>query len=349
MSIGFCQADADPCVYIKEKSGLIILAVYVDDLIIASESENELHDLKKHFASQFKMKDMGELHYCLGVTIEQDHANDCIWMHQQQYVHRILNRYGLGEAKMYATPIDTCTHLKKRDNNLEEGVDPLTYQSKVGSLMYVAVATRPDISYAVGLVSKYNSNPSRAHPNAVKRIFQYLKFTSDYSLRLRKSDDELIAYSDTDWAGDKNDRHSTSGYVFMLASGSISWSGRKQAVVALSAAEAEYIALSSPTQEIIWLRRLLTDLHSKPHGPTELKEDNQGAIAIAKNPVTHNRTKHIDIRYHFVRENVHDNVVNMTYCPSVSMIAAILTKLIPRVKFEQFRTAMGVAKLCDVS
>ena len=168
--------------------------------------------------------------------------------------------------------------------------------------MYVAVATRPDISYAVGLVSKYNSNPSRVHANAVKRIFQYLKFLSDYSLRLRKCDDELIAYSDADWAGDKNDRHSTSGNVFMLASGSISWSSRKQAVVALSTAEAEYIALSSATQEIMWLRRLLTDLHSKPYGPTELKEDNQGAIAIAKNPVTHNRTKHIDIRHHFVRE-----------------------------------------------
>ena len=111
ISIGFCQADADPCVYVKEKRGLIILAVYVDDLIIASESENELHDLKKHFASQFKMKDTGELHYCLDVTIEQDHANDCIWMHQQQYVHRILDRYGLCEAKMYATPMDICTHL----------------------------------------------------------------------------------------------------------------------------------------------------------------------------------------------------------------------------------------------
>ena len=136
----------------------------------------------------------------------------------------------------------------------------------------------------------------------------------------------------------------------MLASGSISWSSRKQAVVALSTAEAEYIALSSATQEIIWLRRLLTDLHSKPQGPTELKEDNQGAIAIAKNPFTHNRTKHIDIRYHFVRENVHDNVVNITYCSFVSMIADILTKVImPRVNFEQFRTAMGVVKLCDVS
>ena len=118
--------------------------------------------------------------------------------------------YGLGETRMYATPMETCIHLKKRDNDLEEGVDALTYQSKVGSLMYVAVATRPDISYAVGLVSKYNSNPSRAQANAVKRIFQYLKFTSDYSLRLRKSDDELTAYSDADWAGDKNDGHSYS-------------------------------------------------------------------------------------------------------------------------------------------
>ena len=123
--------------------------------------------------------------------------------------------------------------------------------------MYVAAATRPDISYAVDLVSKYNGNPSRDHANAVKRIFQYLKFTSDYSLRLKKSDDELIAYSDADWTGDKNDRHSTSGNVFTLASGSVSWSGRKQAAVALSTAEAEYIALSSATQEIIWFETFI--------------------------------------------------------------------------------------------
>ena len=175
----------------------------------------------------------------------------------------------------------------------------ISYQSIVGSLLYAAIATRPDIAQAVGVVSKFCANPTQSHFTAAKRILRYLKGTVSLGLSYKKcADGILTGYSDADWAGDVDDRHSTSGNVFSLARGAVSWLSKKQATVALSTAEAEYVALSTATQEAIWLRRLLTDVGEPLEEPIVIHEDNQGAIAMAKNPVGHARTKHIDIRYH---------------------------------------------------
>jgi len=177
----------------------------------------------------------------------------------------------------------------------------------------------------------------------VKRILRYLKGTADLALKYQKSGDEmLLAYSDADWAGDVDDRHSTTGNVFMMAGGAVSWLSKKPATVALSTAEAEYIALSSITQEAVWIRRLLSDINSVLVGPTVIMEDNQGAIAIANNPVAHSRTKHIDIRYHFVREAVLNKTVELRYCPTEFMIADILTKSLSRERFETLRCVIGI-------
>ncbi len=208
------------------------------------------------------------------------------------------------------------------------------------SLMYAATATRPDISFAVGVLSKFNSKPSEAHLTAAKRVIRYLKGTTDIALRYSKTvDGNLTGYSDADWAGDLDDRHSTTGNLFMMAGGAISWASKKQATVALSTAEAEYVALSAATQEIVWLRRLLTDLKVLPDGPTTLMGDNQGAIAIAKNPVAHARTKHIDIRYHYIREAVQEGMIELCYCPTNEMVADLLTKPLPKGKFVELRKA----------
>ena len=253
----------------------------------------------------------------------------------------MLERYGLSDAKTHATPSDTNVKLKKDCAN-SNAVDVSKYQSMVGSLLYAAMATRPDIAYAVSCVSKFNSSPTKTHMTALKRIFQYLKYSSNLALKLEKSGKGLLCYSDADWAGDQDDRHSTTGNVFMLGGGAISWISKKQSVVALSTAEAEYIALSSATQEVIWLRRLLTDLHLPENGPTKIWEDNQGAIAISKNPVAHGRTKHIDIRHHFVREAVCNKVVDVKYCPTEVMVADIFTKALPRDRFERLRGQIGL-------
>lgn len=223
-------------------------------------------------------------------------------MHQKQYILKLLEKYKLVDAKKVSTPADPNVKLCKNDE-VSKSVDPVLYQSMVGSLLYVATATRPDISQAVGVVSKFNSNPTEAHLTAVKRILRYLKGSLDVVLTYKKSEDgQVVGYSDSDYAGDPDDRHSTTGNIFLMSGGPISWYSKKQGIVTLSTAEAEYIALSTATQEAVWIRRLLSDLKVTQKHPTVLMEDNQGAIFIANNPVSHSRTKHIDVHYHYIRE-----------------------------------------------
>ena len=178
---------------------------------------------------------------------------------QKQYLMKLLERYKLTEANTVTTPMDLNVKLVK-DDSYSKKVDTVQYQSMVGSLLHAARATRPDIAHAVGVVSNFNATPTQAHLTAVKRIFRYLKGTIDLKLQYRSTDEKLLGYSDADWANDSDDRHSTTGNVFTMSGGAISWLSQKQATVALSTAEAEYIALGSATQEAIWLHQLLTDL-----------------------------------------------------------------------------------------
>ena len=198
----------------------------------------------------------------------------------------------------------------------------------------------------MGAVSKFNARPSEAHLTAVKRIFRYLKGTTDLVLKYEKKEGAILTgYSDADWAGDVDDRHSTTGNLFMMSGGPVSWLSKKQPLVSLSTSEAEYVALSMATQEAVWLRRLFADLQASLTEPTLVMEDNQGTIAMAKNPVSHVRTKHIDIRYHYVREAVQDCLISLSYCPTAQMIADLLTKPIPRERFETLRRSMGLEPL----
>ena len=230
-------------------------------------------------------------------------------------------------------------------------VDPVAYQSMVGSLLYAAMATHPDIAHAVGAVSKFNSRPTVVHLTAVKRILRYLSGMINLALKYRKlsrGSEYLLGYSDADWAGDLDDRHSTTGNLFMMAGGVIGWLSKKQASVALSTSEVEYVALSLATQEAVWLRRLLTEV-GFPSAPVMLMEDNQGAIAIARNPIAHSRTKHIDICYDYIREALQDDVISLQYCPTNEMVAVLLTKPLSKTLFEKLRLAMGMNILPTLS
>ena len=220
----------------------------------------------------------------------------------------------------------------------------------VGSLLHASIATRPDIAQAVGAVSKFNSCPTEAHLTAVKRIFRYLKGSINLCIKYERSaDNRLVGFSDADWAGDMNDRHSTTGNLFMMSGAAIAWSSKKQPVVALPTTEAEYVALSAATQEAVWLSRLLSDINAPPQTPILIKEDNQGIIAIARNPVSHSRTKHIDIKFHYVREALEDGIIDLIYCPTEQMTADILTKPLARQQFETFRLEMGLKNLPSIS
>ena len=245
--IGFTQASADPCVFIRKEDTLTIIAVHVDDLMILAKNISEMDSLKL----QFKMKDMGQLHYYVGVYIVQDKENKQVFLHQGQYIEKMLKKFGQREAKPVSTPADLNVKLQK-ENGFCRPVDVISYQSVVGSLLYAALATRPDIAQAVGVVLKFCANPTQSHFMAAKRILRYLKGTVSLGLSYKKcADGILTVYSDADWAGDVDDRHSTSGNVFSLARGAVSWLSKKQATIALSKAEAEYVALSTATQEAI--------------------------------------------------------------------------------------------------
>ena len=209
--------------------------------------------------------------------------------------------------------------------------------------MYAAIATRPDLSLAVGMLSQYMQNPSNEHWVGIKRILRYIKGTLNYGLKFTYSDKFVLqGYSDADWAGEVETRKSTSGYVFLLGNCCVSWRSKKQSIVALSSTEAEYVSLCSAAQETIWLRNLLSSVGFEQTAPTVIHEDNQGAIALSHNPKDHPRTKHIDIKYHFVRQTIEDNRVTLLYCPTERMVADTLTKGLSKPLFEGFRLQMGV-------
>ena len=212
--------------------------------------------------------------------------------------------------------------------------------------MYLAVSTRPDIAFAVNSLARFNSNPQKDHWTALKRVLRYLKGTINIGILYKQDDsDKCIGYSDADWAGDTSDRKSTSGYIFMFSGGPISWNSKKQKCVALSTAEAEYVALSGAAQECFWLRQLEKELGCSSEGPTLLFEDNQSAIAMAKNPQFHGRAKHIDIRHHFVREQVANGSIKLDYCSTTDMTADMMTKGLTREQHCKLREKAGILEL----
>ena len=335
IQIGFVQSDADSCVFTRLNEHTTIIAVYyVDDLILISDVIEVLLETKGLLSEQFRMKDMGPLHYCLG---------NCVWLHQKQYIKLMLKKFGLADANNVSTPADCNVKLVKYDQ-VSGSTDHVEYQSMVGSLLYAGLRTRPDIAQAVGAVSKFCSNPTEAHKTAVKRIFRYLKKTMNLALKYCKDGKPVTGFSDADWGGDLDDRRSTTGNLFLLAGGAVSWLSKKQAVVALSTTEAEYVALSLAAQEATWLQKLLTDLQM-PTEPIVIKEDNHGALALSRNPIVHSRTKHIDIRFHFIRKALEDGIVDVAYCPTSEMVADILTKPIPR----EIAYPNGNRRTCDKS
>ena len=338
--MNFSQSSSDSCIYTKVDNGSVcIIALYVDDLLIASKSIDEINQLKLSLCSRYKMKDLGKLSYFLGVKVTQKDSN--IFISQAAYTESLLVKFNFANVKPVSTPVNDSSQLEKADED-SELFDAGLYQSAVGSLLYLSTKTRPDITFAVCNVAKFCSKPTNIHWSAVKRIFRYLKGTVGLGLMYKMSNKNCTGYSDADWAGDRSDRRSTSGQCFILGSGLISWRTSKQKCVALSTAEAEYVALAAASQEAVWLRQLLKDLKFGSDDPLVVNEDNQSAICIAKNPKDHAKTKHIQIKYHFVRDLIQQNVLVLKYCPTEEMLADVFTKPLPKTQFEKLRNMMGM-------
>ena len=262
----FVQTASDPCIYYRKTGGdIMYVGVYVDDIILAGKTVRQLEEIKRDLSQEFDIKDLGKLGYFLGMKVVQNEESQSIWIGQPAHAENLLRKHGMQDSKPTGTPTDVNSKLQPAATQADP-VKQTEYQSAVGSLMYLAVSTRPDIAFAVNNLARFNSNPQKEHWTALKRVLRYLKGTLNHGI-LYKQDglDKCVGYSDADWVGDISDRKSTSGYIFMLSGGAISWSSRKQKCVALSMAEAEYVALSSTVQVCIWLRQLEAELRRKCH------------------------------------------------------------------------------------
>uniref|UniRef100_A0A1X7STY0 Reverse transcriptase Ty1/copia-type domain-containing protein n=1 Tax=Amphimedon queenslandica TaxID=400682 RepID=A0A1X7STY0_AMPQE len=313
-SMGFAQTKGDPCLYVSTDGDPVIIAVYVDDILIAAVTDEKISEVKAAIAERFDVKDMGELSYFLGIKVVQDPTANTIWIGQPNYIESLISDFDMTNAKSCNTPINVGEKLSKAT---EESIraDPEKYQSAVGRQLYLSTTTRPDIAFAVSSVAKYTSDPTVQHWKAVKHIIRYLTGTVGYGLMFRKKKTaEVEGYSDADWAGDIDDRKSILGYLFKLSGASISWRSRKQSCVALSTAEAEYISLATAGQEAIWLSQLINELKRGTEKPVTLYEDNQAAICLSKNPQFHGRSKHIAIKYHFIRDEIQKGTLTVQYC-----------------------------------
>ncbi|KAG2782680.1 hypothetical protein PC111_g24477 [Phytophthora cactorum] len=314
--LGLKKCESDHCIYFKrDGQDMIFVALYVDDLVLASSSDKMLKETKQALSDRFEMTDMGQLKYFLGMEIEQDVATGKVSVRQTKFANDILEKFNMEKSNPVKTPQDPGLKLTKAmcegGCKHDETMANVPYRNAVGCLMYLMVGTRPDLAAAVGVLSQFAADPCPTHWQALKRVFRYIQGTKTHGIEFQGScEDGLQGYSDADWAGDIESRRSTSGYAFMMNGGCISWRSKKQRTVALSSTEAEYMALSEATQEAVWLKVFLCELGEMANDEAvKIYEDNQGSIALAKNPEFHKRTKHIDIRYHFVREKVEDGQV----------------------------------------
>lgn len=350
-SIGFRQSEIDLCVYYLIKGKLMtFIAVHVDDLMIFSNDKEVRSHLKNQLSAQFKMTDLGTATYCVGFHVTRDREAGKIYLDQEKHIRELLIKFNMNDCKTATTPGDPNQRLTKdmspkTSEELEEMFN-VPYQNAVGGLLYIAQGTRPDIAYAVNSVSRFNNNPGKAHWTAVKRILRYLKGTMSAKIEYSKTvSSELMGYCDADWAGDPDDRRSTTGYCFLKQGGAVSWCSTRQKTIALSSTEAEYMSLSSATQEALWLRQFQNSLKIDGHSsdePMKIHCDNMSAIDLAKTTGYHARSKHIDIRHHFVRQRITEGQVNIEHIGTEYMTADVLTKALVKQKHMNCATGMGM-------
>jgi hypothetical protein len=346
---GFTQVSVEHSLYLrKSETGTALVAVHVDDMAVAASSGDEIKRVSQDLNKHFEIIDLGPIKWLLGIGIERDRKMRTISLSQVAYIDSIIEKFEQGEGYEVSTPLDHNVVLSKelspKNDQEKERMKKVPYREAIGSLMYAATATRPDISFATHKLSQYLENPGQAHWTAALRVIRYLKKTRKYQLTIGgKQPLTLSGFSDSDWAADTDDRRSTSGYAFNLGNGSISWRAKKHSAVASSSTEAEYIAADYASKEATWLRNLLKEIGYKQDNTTNIFCDYTGAIALTKDASFHARTKHIDIKHHFVREKVENREIKFEYIPTSEMVADILTKALPRPKHEKFTRLLGLS------
>ena len=339
--LGFKKCLSEHAIYCRGAgSERLVVGVYVDDLIITGASCNSIKEFKAQMTEIFKMSDLGSLTYYLGIEVKQ--GVEGITLCQGSYASKILEKAGMLECNACDVPMQAKLKLS-RDSDSPR-VDATEYRSLVGSLRYL-VNTRPDLAFSVGYVSRFMEEPHEDHLAAVKHILRYIAGTRDWGLKYaRKKGDQpvLLGYSDSDLAGDVDSRKSTSGVIFFLGESPISWQSAKQKVVALSSCEAEYIAAATAACQGVWLARLLSEILDSVMNKPVLRVDNKSTISLVKNPVHHDRSKHIDTRFHLIREYAQNGQIEVSFIRTDEQLGDVLTKPLCKNKFLELCTKIGL-------
>ena len=338
-NLGFLKCSKEPALYQKmEKEHALLVAVYVDDLLITGTSLELINEFKNGMAENFEMSDLGKLTFYLGIEVDQ--RQDGITMRQERYAMKILSESGMKDCNSVHVPTDPGLSLSKSVE--EQSVNEKEYRRNIGCLRYL-LHTRPDLSYVVGVLSRYMQSPKISHEAALKVVLRYLQGTLTYGLNYKCSSNEgIVGYSDASHNVDEDDGRSTSGHVFYYAECPITWSSHKQETVALSSCEAEFMAATDAAKQAIWLKDLLGEITGAEGMKVPIMIDNKSAIALTKNPVFHGRSKHIHRRYHFIRECVDSELIEVHHIAGVRQITDILTKALGKLKFKEMREIIGV-------
>lgn len=339
ISLGFVNCKSDTSLFVYHRGSMTAyLLLYVDDIILTASSPHALSEIISALCREFDMKDLGVLHYFLGISVTYQHSG--LFLSQHKYLNGILDRAHMADCNPCATPSDTKSKLSADSGPLIE--DPTMYRSLVGALQYLTF-TRPDICYAVQQVCLFMHAPRAPHLAALKHIPRYLKGMATHGLLLSPSSDmSLTVYSDADGGGCPDTRRSTSGYCVYRGSNLISWSSKRQVTTSRSSAEAEYRAVANAVAESSWLHSLLTELCCPPRHATLVYCDNVSAVYLSTNPVSHQRTKHVEIDIHFVRDKVALGTVRVFHVPSHHQFADIFTKGLTASLFQDFVSSLNI-------
>lgn len=340
--LGFNRSVEEHAVYRRGTgNSLILVGVYVDDLIICGPDSKNIVEFKQQMKKSFDMSDLGLLTYYLGLEVKQKPGE--ITVCQSAYAEKIVEISGMKGCNPADTPMEQ--HIKLLSGKPELVANATKYRSLVGSLRYL-VNSRPDLAYSVGMISRFMETPNSEHWGAMKRIIRYVAGTTKLGCKYVKGAlSDLVGFTDSDHAGDLEKRKSTSGVLFFYGGNAVSWSSQKQKVVSLSSCESEYIAAATGACQGVWLSRLVADITCSDVKKFKLFIDNRSAEELSKNPVFHERSKHIDTRYHYIRECVADGVLEVQHVSTEDQLADMLTKPLARIRFAEMRRQLGVVSI----
>ena len=351
-SFGFTENLVDECVYLKTVGNqFIFLVLYVDDILLASSNMKLLKETKTFLSNNFDMKDLGEASYVLGIEIKRDRKQGVLGLSQQNYISKVLKRFNMETCGGGETPMskgDKLTKNQSPKNEVEKAdMESKPYAKLVGSLMYAQVCTRPDLSFAVGILSRFQSNPGHEHWVAGKKVLRYLQRTKNHMLVYRQVKElKLVGYTDSDFAGNyPSSKKSTCGYVFTLAGGAVAWKTMKQGLITTSTMQAEFIAVYEGMCEALWIRNFLMQTKILSHivsNAIEIYCDNEAAVFFCKNSKRSNNSKHIDLKYYSVRQRVKRAEIEVLGINTESQLADPFTKALAVAIFKEHAKNMGI-------